>query len=318
MSPNRFRDEDLRVLGEEWNANVIRWQLMRNWGVAGTDRDLAEYDRWLHGRLDEFEAALDACLRYGILAVLDMHSPPGGRYPNNDLAIFHEPLYQDHFVALWEQMARRFHGHPALWAYDLINEPVQNDPPPPGVADFLGAQTRAARAIRAIDPDTPIFIAAAAWDSPDGFRDLVPVDVPNVIYQVHLYTPHPYTHQGVNSPWTPISYPGAIDGTHWDKDQLRQTLEPVRAFQLAYNTHIYAGEFSAIRWAPGANAYLHDCIELFEEYNWDWTYHAYREWDGWSVEHTNNPDNHQPAPTPTDRMQILLECFAKNRKPPTP
>ena len=49
MSPKAFRDEDMRVLGMEWKANVIRWQLTRNWGKAGTDRDLAEYDRARHG-----------------------------------------------------------------------------------------------------------------------------------------------------------------------------------------------------------------------------------------------------------------------------
>ena len=42
MSPHKFQDEDLRVLGREWNANVIRWQITRNWGRVGTDRDLAE------------------------------------------------------------------------------------------------------------------------------------------------------------------------------------------------------------------------------------------------------------------------------------
>jgi hypothetical protein len=55
------------------------------------------------------------------------------------------------------------------------------------------------------------------------------------------------------------------------------------------------GEFSVIRWAPGAVNYLRDCIELFEQCGWDWTYHAYREWDGWSVEHGSDPGNHQPT-----------------------
>jgi hypothetical protein len=42
------------------------------------------------------------------------------------------------------------------------------------------------------------------------------------------------------------------------------------------------------RRAPGAVNHLRDCIDLFEEYGWDWTYHAYREWDGGSVEHGVN------------------------------
>ncbi len=315
MSANVFRDEDLRVLGQDWKANVIRWQITRNWGRAGTDRDLVEYDRWFEGRLEELDRALGACRRHGLLVVVDMHSPPGGRYENNDVAIFFEPKYQDHFVALWEKIARRYRGHPAIWGYDLINEPVQSKPSPAGVADYLGAQVRAAKAIRAIDPQVPIFIEAAEWDSASGFRELEPVDVPHVIYQVHMYVPSAFTHQGVSNQRTGVRYPGEIEGRQWNRQALRRVLEPVREFQLAYNVHIYVGEFSAIRWAPGAVDYLRDCIELFEEYGWDWTYHAYREWDGWSVEHGSNRDDRRPSPEPTDRMRLLWEWFGRNQRP---
>jgi len=315
MSPNTFRDEDLRVLGMEWNANAIRWQITRNWGRAGTDRDLEEYDRWLASELEDLDQALDAGRRYGLKVVVDMHSPPGGRYENRDVAIFHEPVYQDHYVALWEKIARRYQGHPAVWGYDLVNEPVQNVPSPPGVADYLETQVRAAKAIRAIDPEVPIFIEAAQWDSAAGFRELEPVDVTYVVYQVHMYVPGEFTHQGVHSTTTGIAYPGKIGGTTWDKEQLRKVLAPVREFQLAYNVHVYVGEFSAIRWAPGAAAYLRDCIELFEEYGWDWTYHAYREWDGWSVEHGSDRKDREPTREPTDRKELLLSWFARNQKP---
>jgi len=299
----------------EWKANVIRWQITRNWGRPGTDRDLAEYDAWLDGKLADLDQGLEACRRYGIRAVVDMHSPPGGRYENSDLAIFNEPLYQDHYVALWEKIARRYKGNPVIWGYDLVNEPVQNRPSPPGVADYLGTQVRAAKAIRAIDPERPIFIEGAEWDSANGYRELEPVDVPNVIYQVHMYVPGEFTHQGVYNKVTGITYPGKIGNNTWDKEQLRKVLAPVREFQLAYNVHIYCGEFSAIRWAPGAANYLRDCIDLFEEYGWDWTYHAYREWDGWSVEHGSDPNDHQPTAEPTDRKELLLSWFAKNEKP---
>ena len=314
MSPHQFRDEDLRNLGMEWKANVIRWQLTRNWGSTGTERDLDEYDRWLDGKLDDLDKTLGACKRYGIKVVVDMHSPPGGRHENRDLAIFHEPLYQDHYVALWEKIARRYKGNATVWGYDLVNEPVQNDPSPPGVADYLGTQVRAAKAIRAIDASVPIFIEASEWDSAAGFPELEPVDVPNVIYQVHMYVPGEFTHQGVYNKVTGIEYPGKIGNTVWDKERLRKVLQPVREFQLAYNVHLYVGEFSAIRWAPGAAKYLSDCIDLFEEYGWDWTYHAYREWDGWSVEHGSDPEDHAPTKEPSDRKKLLLGWFARNEK----
>ena len=77
------------------------------------------------------------------------------------------------------------------------------------MADYLEAQVLAAKAIRSVDPDVPIFIEASRWDSADGFRELEPIDVPNVIYQVHMYVPGEFTHQGVHNKVTGIAYPGA-------------------------------------------------------------------------------------------------------------
>ena len=317
MAPHSFSDENMRVLGEEWKANLIRWQITRNWGKDGTERDLAEYDKWLDGKLADLDKGLEACGRYGIKVLIDLHSPPGGRYKNRDMAMFFEPLYQDHFVKVWERIARRYKGNKAVWGYDLVNEPVQGEPSPDGVPDYLGAQVRAAKAVRAIDSDVPIIIEVDQWDSASGFRFLMPVDISNVVYQVHMYYPGSFTHQGVHGSKVGVSYPGMISGAHCDKDALRAHLKPVRDFQLAYNVHIYCGEFSAIRWAPGDSAYnyLKDCIEIFEEYDWDWSYHAYREWSGWSVEHSSDPDDPNPTATPTKRKQLLLDWFGKNVKP---
>jgi aryl-phospho-beta-D-glucosidase BglC (GH1 family) len=318
MSPNQFKDEELRVLGQEWNANLIRWQITKNWGKTGTERDIAEYDKWIDGEMADLDKALDACEKYGIKVVIDLHSPPGGRYEDKSMAMTHEKLYQDHFVKVWEKIASRYKDNKAVWAYDLINEPMQGAPSPEGLADYLGIQVLAARAIRKIDPDTCIIIEADQWDSPPAFPYLEPVDINNVVYQAHMYFPYAFTHQGVyNKPEKPIVYPGLIDGKLCDKEALRKYLQPVRDFQLAYNAHIYIGEFSAIRWAPGNSAYryLKDCIEIFEEYGWDWSYHAFREWDGWSLEHGPDKDDKKAAKEPGDRLKLFLDWFGKNEKP---
>jgi len=216
------------------------------------------------------------------------------------------------------KIARRFKGNPAVWGYDLVNEPVQNVLPKAGEPDYLGIQVLAAKAIRKVDPDTPIIIEVDQWDSAEGFKYIEPVDVSNVVYQVHnMYHPGNFTHQGVHGNKVGISYPGKINGVETDKEMLRGHLAPVREFQLAYNVQIYVGEFSAIRWAPNDSAarYLSDCIEIFEEYGWDWSYHAFREWDGWSLEHSADPDDHQRTATPGSRLQVMLKWFAKNQKP---
>ena len=323
MSPHRFAPQDFADL-RAWNANCIRWQLTnRQWGQSGTDRDLDAYDRWLDDKLDDLARALDAARDHDLKLVIDLHSPPGGRLPDGTLRMVLDRQYQEHFVLVWERIARRFKGHPALWAYDLINEPVQNHPSPPGVADWLGVQVLAARAIRALDPDTTILINADRWSAPDAFAYLTPVDIPKVVYQVHMYWPGQFTHQGVNNPWgikggpDAVAYPGQLDGRPFDREALRRQLAPVREFQLAYDVHIYVGEFGAVRWAPGAARYLDDLISLFEEYGWDWTYHAFREWPGWSVEHADLPysqTEHPRAETPTERARVLWKWLAQNRR----
>lgn len=66
--------------------------------------------------------------------------------------------------------------------------------------------------------------------------------------------------------------------------------------------------------APGAENYLRDAICLFEEYGWDWSYHAFREWAGWSVEHeADDPDAEHPDKyhrvTDSARKRALLDGF---------
>lgn len=77
---------------------------------------------------------------------------------------------------------------------------------------------------------------------------------------------------------------------------------------------IYIGEFSCIRWAPNNSAYnyIRDCIEIFEEYNWDYDYYSFQTWNGWSVEHsTGYYDNVFPT-TKTDRELLLRSYFRQN------
>ena len=132
-----------------------------------------------------------------------------------------------------------------------------------------------------------------------------------------MYSPFKFTHQGIYGNPAGVHYPGKVDGKHYDREQLRRELQPVVDYQRDYGVHIYLGEFSAIRWAPGQSAcnYLRDVIEICEQNGWDWAYHAFREWDGWSVEHGPDRNNRNRTETPTDRQRLLQSWYGKNRKP---
>jgi hypothetical protein len=319
ISPN-VTDEDLRVLGQEWNANLIRWQLIRT-GRIEDPLDLAAYDRWLEGALAKLDRLLPACEKYGLLVALDLHSPPGGKstsggYAGSDHGLFTDAACQQRFVTLWQEIARKYKNCRAIWGYDLANEPVESGTTP-GLLDWQELAETAAKAIREIDAERAIIVEPAAWGSPDGLLALEPLDVPNVIYSVHMYIPHEFTHQNVHNATTPKVYPGEMGGRTWSKSELEQALQPAIDFQKQYNVHIYVGEFSAIRWAPEHSAYryLRDVIEIFEAHDWDWSYHAFREWDGWSVEHGEDRQDRQRSAVPTDRATLLQSWYQQNEKP---
>jgi hypothetical protein len=311
MSSNYFSEDDLKELGESWGANVIRWQMTLNEDEYGYFTDLPKYKTWISKKLEELDLALASCRKHGLLAVVDLHSPPGGG--STDGKLFYEKVYNDYFITLWGQIAERYAGNKTIWAYDLVNEPLQAYPSPKGL-DLVSTLLSAAKAIRKYDPDTAILVESDGGDSISGFSVMSPLDITNVVYEVHMYAPATFTMQNAEAPSPTVKYPGTIDGLFYDRETLRRILKPVRDFQQKYNVHIYVGEFSAIRWAPGAARYLDDCIGIFEEYGWDWTYHAYREWPGWSVEYENIVED-KPAITDTDRKMVLLKWFSKNEKP---
>ncbi|EGD73572.1 hypothetical protein PTSG_12288 [Salpingoeca rosetta] len=79
----------------------------------------------------------------------------------------------DAFCSFWALVASTFKSYTNILGYELINEPwagdVNKDPDllVPGQADKKNLQNtydKAAAAIRAVDPDTPIFFETVTWD----------------------------------------------------------------------------------------------------------------------------------------------------------
>lgn len=330
MSPDplKMTEKDVDDLGS-WGATNIRWQLK---GSNAQAVDLDIYDKLIDSQLNHLEKLLPAFERNGINVIIDMHLLPGGRldgsgplgtageeaaaiYGNaaGNRALAEEKYYRA-YLETWRRIAVRFSKYPIIAGYDLFNEPMQTLDMP---HDYLSIQYDAAREIRKIDPERMIIISPNHWGGPDGFLDFTPLPLKNIVYQTHFYNPGEYTHQGVF--WNSkigTRYPGVIGGIYTDRKRLAVLMKPVVEFQKKYGAEIYVGEFSAVRYAPGAARWLEDVISLFEEYGWDWSYHAFRESHFWSVEHVG-PDGAHPVPADedTDRKRVLLRYFEKNEKP---
>lgn len=310
------KEADLRKLAE-WKANLIRWQFFLWQDPAHPEHrlDLARYDRWLDETIAEVDRFLPLCEQLGLRVVIDLHTPPGGAEAGQ-WAMFERAACQQKFIEVWDRLAEHYKNQPAVWGYDLVNEPVEGKVAE-GLRDWRALAGQVARRVRTIDPKKAIIVEPGPYGGWGNLAFFEPLEVPGIVYSVHMYEPMPFTHQGVLGGMPEgVSYPGVINGETWNIDRLRQALAPVRDYQRDYNVPLYIGEFSAVRWAPDGSAarYLRDCITVFEECGWDWSYHAFREWHGWNVELGPDKEILRPAAEPTPGEQALREAFARNRR----
>ncbi len=310
MSPDHkfVREEDYRDMAA-WGANIVRFQIGRNIGKKNTELDTAEYSQWIDFCIKQASKALDYAKKYNLKIIVDLHTLPGGRTTSSQNRMIFEKKYLDLYIEMWEKIATRLKGHPALFGYDLFNEPVQIQNS--AVSSALDSQYRAALAIRKIDPTIPIIVEVNIVRS-GLWTPLEPLPLKDIIYSLHFYSPSEYSHQFV----------GMTRGEKYDKNKLKPYtykqsdleayIEDLINFQKKYGARIYIGEFSVARWAPDGDKYLEDAIQIFEKHGWDWTYHAFREAPVWSLEHSEDYNIKTRTKNDTARKRVLLKYLKRN------
>ncbi len=318
VSPAHSELSDVSDL-KTWNANVVRWQFGDyNSALSLLDNNSSTF---IDAQIAKLSAVLPHYEAKGIRVILDLHLNDASK---NALRT---ALGQQNFINLWDTLAQTYKNKTIVWAYDIANEPWEDSPTTNWQDNVLlwnDLVEVVAKKIRISDVTKPILISSI-WGNADHFKVLKPIDfsIPNILYTTHFYEPILFTHQGLpgNTQTTSV-YPDTVAVKKWDKAALKAALNPVKAFQDTYRVPILIGEFSAVRWAPNnsASTYMKDCIDLFEEYNWDWIYHAFRESGAWDVELTTNKADtttryNVTASNSTDRAKLLGHYFLKNNVP---
>ncbi len=301
--------------GTNWKGNFLRWQMNGPYGLAFV-LNQTNYETLLQSEFGYLDKALPICRANGIRVIIDMHQMSTG--------LFLGTAQQSLLIATWKRIVQRYGGNPAVAGYDLANEPNEatwNN----GALLWNELVDTLCRVIRSVDPITPIVVEPVNGDVAR-FVQTIPAgsirgwDIANLVYSFHFYQPATLTAQGVDATSRPIGavYPATIDGIAYDSIMLRQAMQPAVDFQNRYRLPIYVGEFSCIRWAPQHSAlhWLTDVTNILESQGWDWTYHAYREYQGWSVEYSDSLADMR-SNLNTDRKALLLGWYAKNTNPYT-
>ena len=313
----------------KWGANVIRIQVFPARFATNHNQNIWEA---LPSFLDQLETQIKQAKQAGLKVVVDLHEPPIQNAEKTDQAEFWKRKdLEEAFCKVWTNISTRLIPYKdVIWGYDILNEPLDRSQLPAVARQWRPLAIKIVQAIRKVDHDTWIIFEPGPGSLFSGFKGLTPLPDFHIIYSAHFYYPQDFTHQGVSSiegtdlakamETINLSYPSVINGVLWNKQKLEEMIRDADAFQARWKVPIYVGEFSVIRWAPkdAGVRWLQDVIDLFESRNWSWNYHAFREWQGWSLENDEKfwmkgmPD---PIPTTyvTKRANIIRTTFKKNK-----
>lgn len=295
---------DLRML-RAWGANLAEIPVSNVYAPA------PPYD-FKPENLAKLDQAVKAAEQAGLYVALTCREGPGRSDFNRSYEIWREVTAQDAYVKMWKDVAAHYRGRASIVGYDLMCEPHPDAEASQPLGDWNVLARNITLAIRAVDERTPILVNSIGWAYPHQFEVLRPTGDARTVYTVHFYDPHYYTHQ---KPGDRVIYPGfrvpSKPAEAWDTTVLEARFAPVRAFQQKHHVPIFVGEFGCARYAPGAEEWLRDQINLYEQHGWSWAYWAFREWDVMNIERTADPAdklNHSDTPL----LRLFKTHFAKD------
>ena len=332
-----------------WGANAMRLQLH----PATYAQKVAK--KSLKASLPAYLNIVDQKLRIAknlnLKVVLDLHEPPiyvNGKVPtlddHNKKGFWaSHPEMKDSLIWFWTEMATHFKKDEfkdVIWGYDLFNEPSTGGRH--AVQEWLNMVPDIIAAIRKVDTNVWIvFQPGLVTETFAKEKEKIIQKDKRVVYSLHFYCPETFAGQGIMYENEFSSkkfktheeavahflreYPGNSKNHWWEtekyqnKETLEAELKPLTDFAKEYKVPVLIGEFSVITWAPVQSAlnWFKDVIDIFEANHFSWCFHAFREWQGWSLESPEGPKafwfsgEGSPAPsaTETQRAKYFKSVF---------
>ena len=315
LPPDQAYFDALSHYGATWvRLSYDKWQPAKRDFLLG---DADAYQGLPAADLATLRATLDRAHQAGLKVVIAPLSLPGMRWSQSNQGHFDDRLWQDkrywsQAAAFWRDMARELKGHPAIGAYNLINEPapekqsgldehadlaqmqqwyVQEQG---GARDLPLMYRQLIAAIREEDTDTPIMVDAGWYAAADAFGYWpTPLEDPRVLYSVHMYEPYAATSAPNMTLEHPIAYPGpapfAGQTQQWDGQRVNRYLQQPLAWADAMGlprSRLVVGEFGCMRRLPGCRQYLEDVLTVLDRHQLHWAFYSFREdsWDGMDYE----------------------------------
>lgn len=313
--PDKAYFHALRSYGATWvRLTFSKWQSRERDFLFGS---LDDYVGLVPEDLATLRGVLDDAHAAGLKVVLVPLSLPGSRWIQQngnrfDDRIWNDKRYWQQSAAFWCDLAGALKDHPAIAAYNLVNEPVperkggleEHSSPEEmrawyarmrgGTRDLPAFYEMLVAAIREVDAKTPILLdggfyaAADAWD-----YWLAPLKDQRVLYAYHMYEPWVATSSPNLKRKVPYRYPGAIPfgggDVEWNAARvaayLQKPIDWARQHGVPVN-RLVAGEFGCVRTWVDCPLYLEDVLKALDGDGVHWAFYSFREdvWDAMDYE----------------------------------
>lgn len=315
LPPDQAYFDALKVYGATWvRLSYDKWKPEKRDFLVG---DADHYDGLVQSDLKTLRAALDRADKAGLKVVIAPLSLPGMRWAQNNGGKFDGRLWRDkawwqQSAAFWRDLATALKDHPAVAAYNIVNEPApeKNN----GLTEHADAAAMTAwyakskgtasdlpafydlviKAIREVDPATPIMADAGWYAAADAFS-YWPGKLADdrVLYSFHMYEPYAATSAPNLKRDKPYDYPGMVpygEGEqNWDAAKVAAYLKLPFDWAAAHDVpanRMVAGEFGCMRRLAFCRTYLEDVLTALDASKAHWAFYSFREdaWDGMDYE----------------------------------
>jgi hypothetical protein len=207
-----------------------------------------------------------------IKVVFSLYSPPGGfqtriKIPHH--AMFSQPELQQDFIRMWETIIDRYGNNPAIYAFDLSNEPAENKKAVCSTCKtWAQLVPDVVNAIRAKNTSVRL-IVKAPYANAAKLGQMPIFDDPLIIYNYHAYPFTRYQHTGLNKTNGPIARPST-------QAVQQATYGRLRGFFMKWDAaykkglvrsstpSINVGEFAVSSCAQEAGTFLDDILGTSE------------------------------------------------------
>ncbi|BFO02829.1 cellulase family glycosylhydrolase [Pseudomonas guariconensis] len=315
LPPDRSYFQALSGYGATW----VRLSYDK-WKPQGRDFLLGDADAYKGlspQDLAQLKTVLDNAHAAGLKVVIAPLSLPGMRWSQNNQGQFDDRLWRDkrywtQAATFWHDLAQALKDHPAVAAYNLINEPAPERHgglaehaelqrmqqwyagEQGGPRDLPALYRELVAAIREVDATTPIMVDAGWYAAADAFG-YWPTALPDrrVLYSVHMYEPYSATSAPNMARKQPIPYPGPAPfggkRERWDGERVAAYLQKPLDWADAVGvprSRLVVGEFGCMRRLAGCKQYLEDVLTVLDKQQLHWAFYSFREdnWDGMDYE----------------------------------